>query len=250
MKKQNNRQRYRDIFDQIKLSDEGYRQIRNMEENAMIHFNQQNKKRMGFRVAVSLAACAIVFLSANGIAYAATGSTLIEQVTEYVSITINGKPYQGSKITKSKDKNGNTQYRVSVDENTDHSVGIEVDESNNENHTSKDSDHTTDNQDTATDKHSPNGIDNATDENAPAAQENIIGQTSPVAEKEIKTSVKQVDDTIYLILEGISKKPVQVDISKDYTDGKAKGSIKIEGIDYQYSVEGTVTEYSVDLERK
>lgn len=212
MKKQDNRQRYRDIFDQIKLSDEGYRQIRNMEENTMIHFNYQSKKRIAFRTAVSLAACAIVFLSANGIAYAATGSTLIEQVTEHVSVYINGKPYQGSKISRSKDKNGNTQYQVSVDENKDSSVSIKTDESND--------------------------------------QENNTGSTATAAQEEIKTSVKQVNGTVCLILEGISEKPVQVDITKDYADGRAKGSVQIEGIEYQYYVKGTIEEYSVDIEKK
>lgn len=212
MKKQTNRQRYRDIFDQIKLSDEGYRQIRNMEENTMIHFNHQNKKRIGFRVAVSLAACAIVLLSANGIAYAATGSTLIEQVAEHVSVYVNGKPYPVSKISKSKDKNGNTQYRVSIDDNKDSSARVEVDESQN--------------------------------------TEKISDPSSSTAQEEIKTSVKQINDTIYLILEGISEKPVQVDITKDYADGEAKGIVPIEGGEYQYCVKGTVTEYSVDLEKK
>lgn len=222
----NNKQLYRDTFDQIKLSDQGYRQIRNREENTMIHFDKERKKRMAFRGAVSLAALTVVFLSANGIAYAATGSTLIEQVAGHVSVYINGKPYDGAKVTKIQDKNGDTHYQVSVDEKTDHSTEIIMDESP---------------------KDDKVVIENG---DASSAPEDIAGNSSSASQETPKTTVKQVDDIIYLIIEGISKKPVQLDITKDYADGNAEGTVQIENEEYRYGVRGTVEEYTVDLEKQ
>lgn len=224
--KRSNKQLYQDTFDQIKLSDEGYRQIRNMEENTMIHFDKQNKKRLGFRAAISLAALTVVFLSANGIAYAATGSTLIEQVAGHVSVYINGKPYDGAKVTKFKDENGDINYQVSVDEKTDHKTEIIMNEN------PKDGD-----------------IAIANDD-ASSASEDTTKDSSSASQETLKTTIKQVDDAIYLIIEGISEKPVQVDITQDYADGSAEGTVQIENAEYQYKVSGTVEKYTIDFEKR
>lgn len=194
--KRSNKQLYQDAFRQIKLSDERYRQIRNMEENTMIHFDKKTKKRLGFRAAISLAALTIVFLSANGIAYAATGSTLIEQVAEHVSVYVDGKPYDSAKVSKFKDKNGDTHYQVTVDDDT---KSVTMTES---------------------------------------------------GEEDLKTSIKQLNDTTYLIIEGITEKPVKIDITQDYADGSAEGTVQIEKADYQYKVNGTLEKYAVDLEKR
>ena len=223
--KRSNKQLYQDTFDQIKLSDEGYRQIRNMEENTMIHFDKQTKKRLGFRAAVTLAALTVVFLSANGIAYAATGSTLIEQVAGHVSVYINGKPYDGAKVTKFNDENGDTNYQVSVDDKPGQNTEIIMGEA------AKDYDISLED-DTIT----INGKSDA--------------DSSSASQETLKTTVKQVDDAIYLIIEGISEKPVQVDITQDYADGSAEGTVQIEKAEYQYRVRGTVEEYTVDFEKR
>lgn len=219
-----NKQLYQDTFDQIKLSDEGYRQIRNMEENTMIHFDKERKKRMGFRAAITLAALTVVFLSANGIAYAATGSTLIEQVAGHVSVYINGKPYDGAKVTKFKDENGDINYQVSVDEETDHKTEIVMGE-----------------------KPKDDGDEILNDTESSATEDTTKNSSS---QETLKTTVEQVDDAIYLIIEGISEKPVQVDITQDYADGSAEGSVQIENAEYQYRVRGTVEEYTVDFEKQ
>lgn len=224
--KRSNKQLYRDTFDQIKLSDQGYRQIRNMEENTMIQFNKKQKKRMAYRAVVSLAALTVVFLSANGIAYAATGSTLIEQVVGHVSVYINGKPYDGAKVTKIQDKNGDTHYQVTVDEKTDHSTEIHMDESVKDGNISIEKDA------------------------ASSTPEDTAKDPSSASQETPKTTVKQVDDTIYLIIEGISKKPVQVDITQDYANGSAEGTLQIKNAEYQYSVRGTLEEYTVDFEKR
>lgn len=220
-----NKQLYQDTFDQIKLSDEGYRQIRNMEEDTMIHFDKQRKKRLGFRVAVTLAALTVVFLSANGIAYAATGSTLVEQVAGHVSVYINGKPYDGAKIKKFKDKNGDINYQVSVDDKKDHRTEIIMGEDPKDYDISLDNDIVT-------------ITGNPTDDSSSASQEPLI------------TAVKQIGNVTYLIIEGISEKPVQVDISQDYADGSAEGTVQIEKIEYQYRVRGTLEEYTIDFEKR
>lgn len=228
--KRSSKQLYQDTFDQIKLSDEGYRQIRNMEESTMIHFDKQTKKRLGFRAAISLAALTVVLLSANGIAYAATGSTLIEQVAGHVSVYIDGKPYDSAKVTKFKDKNGNTNYEVSVDEKSSSCVTMEIEEP-------------------------ATGNKKSNDAEPPAAkQENDvkeeIKEETQDEQENLKTSVKQVNDTVYLVIEGISEKPVQVDITQDYADGNAEGTIQIEKADYLYKVSGTLEEYTIDLEKR
>lgn len=225
--KQSNKQLYQDTFDQIKLSDQGYRQIRNMEENTMIHFDKERKKRMGFRAAVSLAALTVVFLSANGIAYAATGNTLIEQVAEQVSVYINGKPYDVEKIKKSKDKDGNINYQVSLDEKTGNNAfeiytGGTPEDSN----------------------------DSSKKDTASSASEDTAKDPSSTSQEIPKTTLKQVEDTIYLIIEGISEKPIQVDITQDYADGSAQGTLQIGNKTYQYGVRGTVDEYTIDLEKQ
>lgn len=221
-----NKQLYQDTFDQIKLSDEGYRQIRNMEENTMIHFDKQTKIRLGFRAAITLAALTVVFLSANGIAYAATGSTLVEQVAGHVSVYINGKPYDGAKVTKFKDKNGDINYKVSVDEKTDHRTEIIMEEKPED------------------------GNIAIVNDDASSAPEDTTVDPSSASQETLKTTLKQVDDVIYLIIEGISKKPVQVDITQDYADGSAEGTIQIEKIEYQYRVRGALEEYTIDFEKR
>lgn len=212
--KRSSKQLYQDTFDQIKLSDEGYRQIRNMEENTMIHFDKQTKRRLGFRTAISLAALTVVLLSANGIAYAATGSTLMEQVAEHIYVYVDGKPYDSIKVTKFKDENENTNYQITLDDKAKTVTITEEGEAATGNQKSKDT-------------------------KAPASkQENL------------KTSVKQVDNTTYLIIKGISEKPLKVDITRDYADGSAEGTVQIEKAEYQYKVSGTLEEYTIDLEKR
>lgn len=222
----NNKQLYQDTFDQIKLSDEGYRQIRKMEEDTMIHFDKQHKKRLGFRAAITLAALTVVFLSANGIAYAATGTTLVEQVADHVSVYINGKPYDGAKVKKFKDKNGDINYQVSVDDKKDHRTEIIMEE-----------------------KPKDDSIATVNDD-ASSAPEDTTENSSSASQESLKTTVKQIDDATYLIIEGISEKPVQVDITQDYADGSAEGTVQIENAKYQYKVRGTIEEYIVNFEKR
>lgn len=190
----------------------------------MIHFDKERKKCMGFRAAITLAALTVVFLSANGIAYAATGSTLVEQVAGHVSVYINGKPYDGAKVKKFKDENGDINYQVSVDDKTDHRTEIIMEENPKD-----------------------GGVDILNDAESSASKDTAKDSSS---QETLKTTVKQVDDAIYLIIEGISEKPVQVDITQDYADGSAEGTIQIEKIEYQYRVRGTLEEYTIDFEKQ
>ena len=223
--KRNNRQLYQDTFDQIKLSDEGYRQIRNMEESTMIHFDKQTKKRLGFRAAISLAALTVVLLSANGIAYAATGNTLIEQVAGHVSVYVNGKLCDEEKIPKFKDEDWNMNYQVSLDEGSDYSSKITMSEEAKDYGISFENDVVT-------------GTEDSDDNPASTSHESF------------KTSLKQSKDTVYLVIEGIDKKAVQVDITQDYADGSAEGSVQIKNAEYRYKVSGTVEEYTIDFEKR
>lgn len=246
---QNNRQRYHDAFDQIKLSEEGYRQIRNKEETTMIHFHKQTKKRLGFRTAVSLAALAAVFLSANAIAYAATGSTLIEQAEHHISIYINGKRYDDAKITKHKDNDGNTYYTASLDDTASpdgkgsQSTTIVMEEEIDEPEISIQTDNASNTSEASSKDKS------ASPEPKTATTDYSTSETTAsVTHNTLSTAVKQVGDTIYLQIEGMTKKPVRVDITKDFADGSAEGTVQIKHVNYQYKVAGTVEENTIDLE--
>ncbi len=234
---QSNKQRYHDAFDQIKLSEEGYRQIRNREENTMIPFHKKTKKRLGFQTAACLAALTLVFLSANGIAYAATGSTLVEQMEKHISIYINGKPYDGAKVTTHEDENGDTFYTVSLEEKKNQSTTIVMDEIDDESATVV-MNETGDKSDISIETNP-----------ASSTPETKTKDNASVSYTALKTSIKQIEDSVYLSIEGLTKKPFMVDITENFADGCAEGTVQIKNVDYQYKVTGTVEEYTIDFEK-
>lgn len=77
----NNKQRYKETFDTMVLSEERVRKVK-----SMIEKNEKRKiRRAGFRVAVTAAVLAAAFLIGNVAVYAATGNTLIEKGIKYIS---------------------------------------------------------------------------------------------------------------------------------------------------------------------
>ena len=103
-----NKQRYKETFDTMMLSEERIRKVK-----SMIEKNGKKKiRRTGFRVAVSAAVLTAVFLIGN--VYAATGSTLVEKGMEKVSICVkkDNVSVTGEVIKTEKDKDGNTSYEM------------------------------------------------------------------------------------------------------------------------------------------
>ena len=208
-----NKQRYKDTFDQFQLSEEAYRQIRNMEETIMdTNFEKNKKRRAGFAVIVSLASLAVVFLSANGIVYAATGDNILEQFKQHVTFYINGEPTEADGIGKyGKDKDGNPYYEFKVDLPEEDSSGKE---------------------------------EVSVESNMEIGSFTI----NPAENENFKTSVKQENKKTYFVIEKTEGNPLKIDITKDFADGKASGTFEMEGGKYQYHITGDVEEYSVDVE--
>lgn len=102
-----NKQLYKDTFDSLKMSEEGLRKVRNMSE-------KRKTVKRGFRVAVAVAALAIVVAAGNAGIYAATGDTLIDKVTQQVSIYINGQKAEDSDYKTYTNEDGSTTYEVTV----------------------------------------------------------------------------------------------------------------------------------------
>ncbi|MFQ9516590.1 MAG: hypothetical protein ACLRZ9_12305 [Eubacterium sp.] len=72
-----NKKLYKDTFDKITMSEERFGKVRNMsaDENKI-------KRKINFRFATVLAVLAVVFALSNGIAYAASGSTLVDKAVD------------------------------------------------------------------------------------------------------------------------------------------------------------------------
>lgn len=105
-----NKQRYKETFDTMMLSEERIRKVK-----SMIEKNGKKKiRRTGFRVAVSAAVLTAVFLIGNVAVYAATGSTLVEKGMEKVSFCVkkDNVSVTGEVIKTEKDKDGNTSYEM------------------------------------------------------------------------------------------------------------------------------------------
>ncbi len=123
-----NREYVKNTYDEIHAPDARFRKVKNM-----------NKKELKFRkeryVVATLAICAVLFATSNGICYAATGESLVEKAVLY----INGEKadgewkQEGEKLIyeTSIDPNADTQneeYRIEVDEDAAESVEVRVEE--------------------------------------------------------------------------------------------------------------------------
>lgn len=103
-----NKQRYKETFDTMMLSEERIRKVK-----SMIEKNEKKRmRRTGFRVAVSAAVLTAVFLIGNVVSYAATGSTLVEKGMKRVSFCVNKDNVSISVVQTKNDKDGNTSYEM------------------------------------------------------------------------------------------------------------------------------------------
>lgn len=179
------------------------------------NMNEDNKKRRqlknGFRAAIAAASLVAVFAIGNVAVYAATGSSLVEKAAERISVYINGEKADVDNITKGKDENGNDYYKIELDENKDHSAEIR------------------------------------TEENTTGELKNNSPDTDVPNTRLMKDGKKT-----YLLVGGEEKdndKSIEVvDITKDFEDGRAEGSVIYNGMPYLYKVSGTTEKYNITLE--
>lgn len=206
----NNKQWYKDTFDPMVMSDEAMRKVKGMME-------QKEKKRMrtGFRVAVTMAALAVVFAVGNVAVYAATGSSLVEKGIEQVSFYIDKKAVDVKDVKQYKDKDGNSVYEIELDDKKGHETEAQV---------------------IMNEK-------NMKDENISAVMEM---NENDVTMKLFSGELKKEGKKIYLV---IGEKEKEIDITKDFADGDAKGTFEMDGQTYKYHVSGTVEKYDVDIKK-
>lgn len=205
-----NKQWYKDTFDPMVMSDEAMRKVKGIME-------QKEKKRMrtGFRVAVTMAALAVVFAVGNVAVYAATGSTLVEKGIEQVSFYIDKKAVDVKDVKQYKDKDGNSVYEIQLDDKKGH--GAEVQAIMNEK--------------------------NMKDENISAVMEM---DENDLTMNLISGELKKKGEKIYLV---IGEKGQEIDITKDFADGDAKGTFEMDGQTYKYHVSGTVEKYNIEIKK-
>lgn len=205
-----NKQWYKDTFDSMVMSDEAMRKVRGIMDQ-----KEKKRMRMGFRVAVTMAALAVVFAVGNVAVYAATGSTLVEKGIEQVSLFIDKKKVDVKDIKQYKDKDGNSVYEIEMDGTKGHEAEVRAvwDEEN-------------------------------------MKDENMSG-VMDVDEDELKMTLigrelKKKGKKTYLV---VGANQQEIDITKDFADGDAKGTFELDGQTYKYRVSGTVEKYDIEIEK-
>lgn len=158
--------------------------------------------------ATAVAGLALMFVASNGICYAATGETL----TSKVRVFINGEEKE-AELTWTEDENGvYGEYQIEVDEGEEVLIEM-VDESG---------------------EYPDEVVFDIPEENADANAFELDGMPEDI------TVVGTEDGKIYLRKEG-----VKVDITEDFADGTATGSIECPSGTYNYTITGTIDEYEL-----
>lgn len=206
-----NKKLYKETFDSIQMSEETFRKVMNMNENTQL----TPKRTFKFHnVAVAaVATFALLFISSNAISYAATGNTLLETVTIYM----NGNKVDDSQLKSYTDKNGNTHYEMELEKEDGSSGEIVV-------------------YDAASDMGYSVSLDSETDSNKATLNLTLIQGT-----------VKQEGDQVILVIGDDQKK---IEITDDFKDGTAKGTFTLDGIVYEYVVEGTIDNNTLNIQKQ
>ena len=216
----NNKQLYKDTFDNFKMSEEALGKVKDMSENKKI---KHGRVRIQAAVATA-AAVALAFVLGNVAVYAATGSAPVmkvaDKVMEKVAIYIDGKRVDNSEVDAYVDKEGNTHIEMEVDDGTQASIVTNEDILEKENLSMVENDLITERED---------------------------GKTVTAEVVFMPHTLKQKGDKVFLVIGDDLK---NIDITKDFSDGSAEGEFELEGDSYKYSVSGTVEEYHIDIEKK
>jgi len=207
-----NKEKYQQAFSTLKAS----RKLE-MEDIEM-------SKNVIFTKAVAVAAAiALCFVGSNGICYAATGDTWVEKMIVY----FNGEPKEMDVEVKDMGDGSygyfmeipeDGEYTMDVPENSSRGVAVITEE------VPEDFQNSISNIDFALDLES---------------DEMVVLKGEPL---EIVTSIEVVDG-----IQWFCANEERVDITEDFADGEATGSILVSGKEYAYQLTGTVDEYSVML---
>lgn len=207
-----NKRLYKETFDKITMSEEGFERIRSLEG--------KNKKNRGiyFKYAgIAVAAMAAIFISSNTISYAATGEPLVDmkEYAEKISIFINGKKAKESEVKRYVDDDGNEHIEMQVGEG----------DQKGEVHITTDMD--------------------SMKKNNLTVETNIDEKGNTNIEiGDFPWKVEKKDGKVYLNNNNGKK---ILDITKDIEDGKAEGKVKVDGKSYKYCVEDFGEEQSVEV---
>ncbi len=160
--------------------------------------------------ATAVAGLALMFVASNGICYAATGETL----TSKVRVLINGEEKE-AELNWTEDENGvYGEYQIEVDE--DDEVLIEMIDEQGE--------------------YPDEVVIDIPSENADANSFELDDMPVDI------TVVGTEGGKIYLRKEG-----VKVDITEDFADGTATGTIECPSGTYDYTITGTIDEYELSF---
>lgn len=164
----------------------------------------------GIAVAAAVALC---FVGSNGVCYAATGATWVEKMV----VLFNGEPTEMDVEVKDMG-DGSYGYFFELPEDGEYTVDVPEDASV--------------------------GVGMITERVPEEFRDSISGVDFELDGEpmEIATSIEVVDGVQWFCVN-----EERVDITEDFADGTAEGSIFVDGKEYRYQLTGNVKEYSVSL---
>lgn len=204
-----NREKFKDTFEQVTMSEECFSEIKGMKDI------RKTSKMLKYAGAIA-AAFAIVILTGNGVCYAMTGNSIVEEVQEiYKKLTkeevmVNGEEHSDAVVDSYDGEDGLTYFELADGSK----AGIVV----------KDPDHET------------VFLFYRKDEE---------GTTSVIVK--FKGEVHERDGRIYLDIVD------EMDITEDFADGVATGTFKhslsgcYDNENFEYCIEGTLENYTVKI---
>ena len=119
----NNKKLYKDTFDSLQMSDESLRKVRNMSKN------EKRKRIFKVRYATVMAAIVALFVVSNGVAYAATGSTIVEHVANNIKVIDKNGENVDVDVTK---ENGNVKYKFKGSDGSENVLELPESDGKNE----------------------------------------------------------------------------------------------------------------------
>lgn len=204
----NNKEKMKNVYAEIHASDALFRKVMEMNK-------KESKFRSVMKYAVTaVAGVAVMFAATNGVCYAATGESLASRISFY----INGEE-QDVDVTWHQDEEGvYGEFEATVEEGDD--VYFEI-------------------TDSLEGDVLPDGEQTDLTVNGTEAIEGdyLLGEQS-----EINPVIEEADGKVYLKMEGVI-----ADITEDFADGSASGILECATGTYNYTITGTVEEFSIQV---
>lgn len=203
-----NHKLYQDTFDQLELSEDTLRKVKDMSETTKMN---QRKPRRVVKYAGIAAAFVATLTVGNGICYAASGNTILEQV----SIYINGEK-QEDQVKETVDADGNKQYAIVFDDDSK----VELEENSEELR--------------------ENGM--SVDVDAKKGEDGTVSSEITI----IDGKLEQKGDQVILTVAGTEN----IDVTQDIKDGTASGTVTLNGTEYEYNIQGSVKDHTISIHKK